>query len=91
MKLNCGPSRRPLRLAAFIIAAPFIILLGYGFFTGAMDAALLNGWVPPLLHPATERYCAPAYALTYVPVIGIVVKFGNCSGYQFVGGPDTTR
>lgn len=65
--------------------------MGYGFLSGMVDATLENGLVPAHLHRAAELYCAPATAASYAPVIGVVVKASNYFGYDFAGGPETTR
>jgi hypothetical protein len=72
-------------------AAPFLSLLGYGFLSGLVDAALGNGLVPAHLRRAAEIYSAPASAISYVPIIGTVMKLSNYFGYDFAGGPETTR
>ena len=91
MKSNGPILRRRIQMTTFIVAMPFLLLLGYGFVTGMTDAALRNGWVPRNLHPVTEFYCSTAFALADMPLIGNFVRAGNFFGYDFAGGPETTR
>ena len=83
--------RQRIRLALYVAATPFLLLIGYGFLSGMVDAALENSLIPAHLHRAAELYCEPATAASYAPVIGIVVKASNYFGYDFAGGPETTR
>lgn len=91
MNWNSPKCRRQIRWAIYFAATPFLVLICYGFLSGIVDAALGNRWIPTHLRRVAEFYVAPAGAISYVPVIGIVVKASNYFGYSFVGGPETTR
>jgi hypothetical protein len=91
MNWNSAELRRPIRLAICFAATPFLFLLCSGFLSGMVDAALGNGWIPQPFHRVAEFYCAPVGLISYRLVIGITVKASNYFGYDFVGGPNTTR
>jgi hypothetical protein len=83
--------RRLRRITAIILFAPFAILLSYGFVCGVVDAELQDGRLPAMFHRVAEIQRVPAIAAAGIPVIGEIIKAGDYFGYDFAGGPETTR
>jgi hypothetical protein len=73
-------SRRVAQRTVLIVATPFLILAGYGFLSGMVDAALQSGGVPRFFQPAAEFYCVPSATLFRVPVLGELFKASNFFG-----------
>lgn len=84
-------SRQVAKRAALAVTTPFLILVGYGFLSGMMDAALQSGGVPRFFQSTAELYCVPSSTLSRVPMLGELFKASNFFGYNFAGGPETTR
>jgi len=92
MKLmNVNSDCRLGRIAIIAFGAPFALLLGYGFVCGIVDATLEEGWLPAPFRWVAEVYRAPAVAAASIAFIGKSIEVGNYFGYDFAGGPETTR
>ena len=75
---------------AFVMSSLALAAIGfvYGFQVGVIEA----GWgFPRMPFRYIEAYCWPAHMVEQIPLVGIYVRLADEMGYQFAGGPETTR
>ncbi len=88
------PKKRPpwLKLAAIVMAFP-LSLTFYGLAGGAADALVQNGSIHAALIPFLEVIFKPErWLMNETPLyVRGWVQWGDFTGYDFAGGPETTR